>query len=263
MRLLAPCNSTRAASRGVFGLGSEAWRSVRTDKSWPSAARMACAWKMWLRVPFGTPIGATRIRRFGAWCSVRTGEPLTSVHDHWNGAISIRLWDVETDALLHTLEGHSDHRQAMEQGDTDKVVVFSPDGQTLASGTYDLTMSLSDLETGDLRHTLKGHTGLVWRLAFNPDGQTVASAAHDRTGRLWDAETGALLHTLWGHRGMVRSVAFSPDARILASGDGSGHCASMGSGNRQPGSMQHHGRPYRCGSQRGVPSRWAVPGQHR
>ncbi|KAL4736901.1 WD40-repeat-containing domain protein [Aspergillus similis] len=72
------------------------------------------------------------------------------------------------------------------------VVAFSPDGQTVASASYDSTVRLWDLATGEQRRTLQGHTKRVSVVAFSPDGQTVASASDDSTVRLWDAATGVL-----------------------------------------------------------------------
>ena len=101
-------------------------------------------------------------------------------------------------------------------------VVFSPDGQTLASGSSDDTIRLWDVATGAALHTLRGQTEsvytIVYSVAFSPDGQTLASGSSDDTIRLWDVATGAALHTLSGHTRDVTSVVFSPDGQTLASG---------------------------------------------
>jgi len=69
-------------------------------------------------------------------------------------------------------------------------VSYSPDGKTLASGSYDKTVKLWDAATGKELATLKGHSGPVQSVAFSPDGKTLATASDDKTIKLWDLATG-------------------------------------------------------------------------
>ncbi|MBS9385956.1 MAG: TonB family protein [Dolichospermum sp. BR01] len=111
--------------------------------------------------------------------------------------------------LLQTLTGHSYSVIS---------VAYSPDGQTLASGSYDNTIKLWDVKTGNLLQTLTGHSDYVNSVAYSPDGQTLASGSFDDTIKLWDVKTGNLLQTLTGDSSSVNSVAYSPDGQTLASG---------------------------------------------
>jgi len=95
-------------------------------------------------------------------------------------------------------------------------VTFSPDGQTIASASWDSTIKLWNAGTGNLIRTLAGHS-LVSSVTFSPDGQTIASASDDATIKLWNTETGNLIRTLAGHGSLVRSVTFSPDGNSIAS----------------------------------------------
>ncbi|BCW97388.1 MAG: hypothetical protein KatS3mg024_0215 [Armatimonadota bacterium] len=96
-------------------------------------------------------------------------------------------------------------------------VAFSPDGQTLASGSSDSTIKLWRVSDGKLLQTLTGHANGVWSVAFSPDGQTLASGGFDNTIRLWRVSDGVLRKTLSDHTATVRSVAFSPDGQTIAS----------------------------------------------
>ena len=62
---------------------------------------------------------------------------------------TVRLWDVTTGQVKTTLTGHTDDVFS---------VVYSPDGQTLASGSSDNTVRLWDVTTGQVKTTLTGHT---------------------------------------------------------------------------------------------------------
>jgi len=106
----------------------------------------------------------------------------------------------------------------LEHSDPVLSVAFSPDGRLLASGSWDRTIRLWDVGTGQVVRTLSGHTGWVRSVAFSPDGRLLASGSRDRTIRLWDVEAGQVVRTLSGHTDWVSSVAFSPDGRLLASG---------------------------------------------
>ena len=101
-------------------------------------------------------------------------------------------------------------------------VVFSPDGRTLASGSYDKTIRLWNVQTGTHLRTLIGHTDRIYSVVFSPDGRTLASGSYDKTIRLWNVQTGTHLRALTGHRGSVYSVVFSPDGAMMASGSGDG-----------------------------------------
>jgi len=66
-------------------------------------------------------------------------------------------------------------------------VAFSPDGQTLASGSNDYTVKLWDVNSGRELRSLEGHSRSVNAVAFSPDGRTLASGSADGQVRLWDA----------------------------------------------------------------------------
>ncbi|HEY9599792.1 MAG TPA: serine/threonine-protein kinase, partial [Cyanophyceae cyanobacterium] len=108
-------------------------------------------------------------------------------------------------------------RTLSKHTDVIKSIAISPDGQILASGSYDRTIKLWSLRTGELLHTLTGHGNRVSCIAISPDSQLLASGSYDRTVRIWSLGTGELLETLVGHTDRVRSVSFSPNGQMLIS----------------------------------------------
>jgi WD40 repeat protein len=88
----------------------------------------------------------------------------------------------------------------------------------LASGSYDQTVKLWDVQSGQCLNTFQGDTRLVCSVAFSPDGKMLASSGNAHTVSIWDVQSGQCLNTLQGHTALVWSVAFSPDGQTIASG---------------------------------------------
>lgn len=109
----------------------------------------------------------------------------------------------------YTLRGHTDWIYS---------IAITPNGQILASGSFDKTIKLWELSTGSLIHTLSNHSKGVCCVAISPDGQTLASGSWDETIKLWRLSTGELIGTLKGHTASVRSLVIAPDNQTLISG---------------------------------------------
>src|SRR6266480_350272 len=123
----------------------------------------------------------------------------------------VRVWK-ERGRLLHLVwQAHTD---------VVSTLAFSPDGSTLASGSWDGTLKLWNLQSGALLWRGR-HTNTISYLAFSPDGRLLASSGRDATVQFWDAHSGTNLQIL-PHPGSVYRVTWSPDGGLLASGDFAG-----------------------------------------
>ncbi len=131
---------------------------------------------------------------------------------------TIGLWDVHTGELRHVLSKHHSPLTCM---------AFSPDGNTLASGSRDSEIILWDIPTAKRRLSITTqHTDSVYSVAFSPDGETLASGSFDQTLRLWDPQTGKRKAVLQ-YSGYVTAAAFSPDGGSLAIASGSWENSSI------------------------------------
>ncbi|KIJ22911.1 hypothetical protein M422DRAFT_196540, partial [Sphaerobolus stellatus SS14] len=99
-------------------------------------------------------------------------------------------------------------------------VAFSPDGNTIVSGSEDGTVRVWAAHTGkSLQEPLVGHQSWVTSVAYSPDGKNIASGSGDMSIRIWNMFTGQSLgKPLEGHQHYVTSVVFSPDGTKIVSG---------------------------------------------
>ena len=147
----------------------------------------------------------------------------------------VRLWEVSSERLLATLQGHAGPVHG---------VALTADARLLASAGEDGTVRLWETPSGRLLATLQGHVGPVYCVSLSANGRLLASGGLDRTIRLSEAPFagpegaepsagrtansgdspatppggGRLLAALQGHTRAVFGVALSADGRLLASG---------------------------------------------
>jgi WD40 repeat protein/serine/threonine protein kinase len=122
---------------------------------------------------------------------------------------SIRLWDLATAQLRHTLHAHAGGVRTL---------VFAPDGQRLASGGQDGAIRVWDLASGQAVRAWPAHQAPVNCLAFSSDGLTLASGGDDHQLLLWNAATGQQLVRCIGHEKQIHAVVFVPQRNLLLSG---------------------------------------------
>src|SRR5262249_8653828 len=140
-----------------------------------------------------------------------------------------RMWNVDTGQVIHVLRGHSDLVWDVR---------FSPDGKLAATGagwqldltrtsngvprfkmgTKDCTIRLWDVQTGEPRGVLRGHSEMVKSVIFTPDSRFILSGSMDGTVRMWDVAKAKHVRLFTGHTNGVNCVAVSPDSRYALSG---------------------------------------------
>lgn len=106
---------------------------------------------------------------------------------------------------LRILSGHTDGVMCLQ---------FCDDSNLLMTGSYDKTVRIWNLETGELIRTLTGHTRCIRALQF--DEAKLVTASMDQTLKIWNWQTGKCIRTLEGHTGGVLSLHFN--SKLMASG---------------------------------------------
>ncbi|GGA26002.1 serine/threonine-protein kinase [Okeania sp. KiyG1] len=122
----------------------------------------------------------------------------------------INIWDLATGTISCSLSRHSNSIVSMP-------VVFSPNGDFIASGSDDRTIKIWHQKTCQLLYSIKNSRGINV-VAFSPDGKILASGSSDNVIKLWEVETGNLIDKLIGHSRDINTIAFSPDGKVLVSG---------------------------------------------
>jgi WD40 repeat protein len=115
-------------------------------------------------------------------------------------------------------------------------LLITPDGELLIAASFDRTIQVWHLKTGELLGALMDHESPVCSLALSPDGSLLASGSWDKTVKLWDLQglrefrptakkpwdgmlfLGDTLVDETETAGSVRSLSMSADSRFVASG---------------------------------------------
>jgi WD40 repeat protein/predicted Ser/Thr protein kinase len=108
-------------------------------------------------------------------------------------------------------------------GDMTWAVVFTPDGQQIASASFDNTARLTRADASGVPQVFVGHRLALIRAVIDRSGRWLATGSYDTTIRLWDLEQVRLEIPLIGHTGKLLRVEFDPsgDRVATASHDGS------------------------------------------
>jgi WD40 repeat protein/regulation of enolase protein 1 (concanavalin A-like superfamily) len=139
---------------------------------------------------------------------------------------TVKQWDAVSGELIQTKPLWADFSYEVGNAPREKEVwsiAFSPDGEWMASGSYDGRLQLWNPTLGSMRGELKGHTNMIDHMVFNPDSTLLASSSVDNTVFIWDMAAKKQVANL-PVTGQVSSLVFSPDGKTMAYG---GHGMSV------------------------------------
>lgn len=115
--------------------------------------------------------------------------------------------------LTATLSGHTD---------TVTSLVFSPNGELLASGGMDMTIRIWNTATWELLHVLADLSGEIETILWHPSSLALVGSATDAQAALWNAKKGTLAMYFVGHRQSVTCTLWSADHKKLITGSTDG-----------------------------------------
>jgi F-box and WD-40 domain protein CDC4 len=92
-------------------------------------------------------------------------------------------------------------------------------GDTLVSGSYDCTVRVWKISTGEVVHRLQGHTQKVYSVVLDHAHNRCISGSMDNLVKVWSLETGQCLFNLEGHTSLVGLLDLSHERLVSAAAD--------------------------------------------
>ena len=92
-------------------------------------------------------------------------------------------------------------------------------GDTLVSGSYDFTVRVWKISTGDTTHCLRGHNQKVYSVVLDHERNRCISGSMDNLVKVWDLATGAILFNLEGHNSLVGLLDLQGENLVSAAAD--------------------------------------------
>jgi WD40 repeat protein len=120
--------------------------------------------------------------------------------------LSVRIWDVDSGALLQRIVGSASQEQ----------VAVSPDGSEFAvRGRGQSVGRIYAVPSGALLGTVP-QPGELTALAFSPDGRYLVTTGR-RNGFVWNTTNWSPVSQLVGHEAAITDVTFTPDGHVVTS----------------------------------------------
>ncbi|NJO43190.1 MAG: hypothetical protein HC865_21955 [Cyanobacteria bacterium RU_5_0] len=113
-------------------------------------------------------------------------------------------------------------RNSLEHENLVSSSIFSPDGETIASGNEDGVIKLWNPENEQELQISSKQQASISSINFSPDGKMIASGSRDGTIKLWNPKNGQELQPFSRQQASISSINFSPNGRMIASGNGDG-----------------------------------------
>ncbi|SCU81295.1 LAMI_0B05578g1_1 [Lachancea mirantina] len=134
--------------------------------------------------------------------------------------LTVKKWIVpkpSTDNALHVIKVSEYTRKAHEK-DINALSV-SPNDSVFATGSYDKTCKIWNVDTGELQGTLSGHKRGLWDVSFCQFDKILATASGDKTIKIWSLDTMTVMKTLEGHTNAVQRCSFlNRNKQIVSTG---------------------------------------------
>lgn len=92
-------------------------------------------------------------------------------------------------------------------------------GDTLVSGSYDCSVRVWKISTGEILQRLQGHTQKVYSVVLDHVRNRCISGSMDNLVKVWSLETGACLFNLEGHTSLVGLLDLSHQRLVSAAAD--------------------------------------------
>lgn len=156
--------------------------------------------------------------------------------------------DTSCPYFLRVLSGHQHSVRAI-----------AAHGDTLVSGSYDCTVKVWKISTGQTLHTLQGHSMKVYSVVLDHKRNRCISGAMDHMVKVWSLDDGSVLYNLEGHTSLVGLLALEHDFLVSAAADSTlriwdsvhGHCKNTLSAHTGAITcFQHDGQKVISGSDR-------------